>query len=866
MMVTKRKQTAAATQIHLLDVGHDQYGDSVLCQIGGLSVLIDGGHRADYLGSTGHPSIPFQLNQCLTADGNGAVTVDLLVVSHAHDDHIGCLPEMVSSGRLKARSALMIDPALAFDSSKVKEGKLDAIDGLIAMLREEPRDDVVDSVSYAAAAADVAGLPQRYATMIAQLKKGGTKVSLQGKDSLADLEKDFASIGLRVLGPSQEQLEACRDAILGFHVQAKSDFAALASSDAGAFSVYEKFRDRFSDDIDAFKGPGPALNLQSSAIVLDDGNFRYLFTGDSQLEKPGIPGDAVKSGVADLLAQIAKFAPYAFVKLGHHCSDNAFGEKVLSAIGEDSVNFGICTGDGSRHHPNPNSLALLKANKARLTWVRTDRNGLSTFTFASSKPTVQVARHAINDLSPPQGADDPVAESATPGTGGGGVVVPQAPKPPAPSPMPIAATVVPVPTTVAPALIEIRIPYLPELGAKISMTLEIVPGRAATIQGDANNLLPAPLADTNVKIDLAGGRKLPPLLFVTNQEALSRNVGSGFVQHAMSTLRQQGHQVLLLPDSGSDVDRYTAGTLAKLKQTQVQGVVLLGGYDVIPAQRRDALPPSVRARVGASSDPDNFTVWSDAVYGDVDGDGLGELPVSRIPDGRSARLVAACLSAAQPATQQKRSNGVRNAARDFAHEIYTKHFQRGPLEITKSAPDDPSQRPYPLDGLHVYLMLHGDYTIASTFWGEDLSRNVLVPAVELNQVNVPAGSIIFSGACWGALTVRERAIDWRQGQPLTPRTADDSLALAFLDRGSMAYVGCTGVHYSPTTKPYGYYGGPLHDAFWGEVRSSGLAPAQALFNARKTYLGAIPHESQEVTDEAIERKLYEQFTCLGLGW
>jgi len=57
----------------------------------------------------------------------------------------------------------------------------------------------------------------------------------------------------------------------------------------------------------------------------------------------------------------------------------------------------------------------------------------------------------------------------------------------------------------------------------------------------------------------------------------------------------------------------------------------------------------------------------------------------------------------------------------------------------------------------------------------------------------------------------------------------------------------------------------FHAAFWDEIRQ-GRPPALALFNARRNYLVDIPHGQSAMWNLAVERKLYKQFTCLGLGW
>jgi len=66
-------------QIHFLDMGNEKYGDSVLCQMGARTILIDGGHLSDLKGSGGTDSIPKQLGDLL---GGTPCRVNLLVVTH----------------------------------------------------------------------------------------------------------------------------------------------------------------------------------------------------------------------------------------------------------------------------------------------------------------------------------------------------------------------------------------------------------------------------------------------------------------------------------------------------------------------------------------------------------------------------------------------------------------------------------------------------------------------------------------------------------------------------------------------------------------------------------------------------------------
>ena len=106
------------------------------------------------------------------------------------------------------------------------------------------------------------------------------------------------------------------------------------------------------------------------------------------------------------------------------------------------------------------------------------------------------------------------------------------------------------------------------------------------------------------------------------------------------------------------------------------------------------------------------------------------------------------------------------------------------------------------------------------------------------------------------------------GSPVAARTSENSIALKFLESGVLAFIGCTGTHYSPTEPPYDYFGGPIHSLFWDQFMNKQKfeSPAKALFEAKKVIVLGIPHAKTGPLAEAIERKIVRQYTCLGLGW
>jgi hypothetical protein len=269
----------------------------------------------------------------------------------------------------------------------------------------------------------------------------------------------------------------------------------------------------------------------------------------------------------------------------------------------------------------------------------------------------------------------------------------------------------------------------------------------------------------------------------------------------------------------------------------------------------------LQPRVSRTGDADNFIVWSDDIYGDADGDLLPELPVSRIPDGNRAELVFAALQAGGNTLSNKRI-GVRNVARPFAAEIYRN--LPGSKQMLISQPTTfNSTPPYSLAADRVYIMLHGDYTDSSRFWGEETEGNQ--EAINIGNLPAKSGPVVFTGCCWGALTVNTPAGRIVNGRTFGQKSPDDSLAMSFLKRGATAFIGCTGSHYSPLQEPYNFFGGPMHEAFWTNY-STNRSPAHALFNAKLEYLRGMPHGQTSPNSQAIEYKILRQYTCLGLGW
>jgi len=828
-------------RIHLLDVGTEKYGDCIVCELGDRRILIDGAHAGDYKDRGERPSIPSQLQELF---GHAEpFKFDLLVVTHCHADHIGCLPTLVSQGTIEVESALVADEALGFGRSEdFQPHRPDALtlaDKLAAALREEdyshlPDDELEQMLE------DIASLESRYRDMLATLKRNGTTIiRYDGRGGHKALETQFREFGFKVLGPTTEHLEVCSEAIAKFNDRASSDVARMA--DAALVTAYRSILGQAdAAGAEDRPGKGAALNDQSIVVKLSAGSATALLAGDMQFAKPEISGIAA---MMTLLRQTVKSAgPYRFIKLTHHSSYNGFDDSLLNEWSPTN-HYAHTGGLNDADHPDPGVLQLLDENSSRLQWARTDRNGQITVTFPPGGPSLEISFGKLNDPTPNPDTIEPVTSSALQVT---------------PRSVPTVTTVrtsggVTELTAIARVTSDVtRLTVTFDLSRSGSAPPDLPKKRPAI----ARSRLPSS-AEMTSNLRFASGRKLPKLLFVTYRARLENNIGIAETAAALQLIRSGNQEVYEVQTPASPWPEIRA----QLTKNDYAGIVVLGGYDVLPAQRLDVIPPNLRAQLNSSSDSDQFLVWNDEGYGDKDGDMLPEIPVSRIPDAKTPRLVMAALTA-NASPPGKGRYGVRNDARPFATGPY--NLLPGAAQLLVSQPTAPAAiGPQNATGDVVYFMLHGSDSDATRFWGEDGSG--AVEAVNLTNVPNMLSGIVFAGCCWGALTVDRRASIALSGQPLGTRTPGQSMALSYLHAGALAFVGCTGTHYSPTVSPYNYFGRPMHLAFFKRV-IAGSAPAQALFDAKVEYATGMPHGQSSNVGRAIEFKIWKEFTCLGLGW
>ena len=247
-------------------------------------------------------------------------------------------------------------------------------------------------------------LETRYRTMLAQLRDEGTRVVLHGTDAAAEAEllAAFASVGLEVLRPSLEQLQECFRLLTEGQTDAINTFDLRSDLDLdSAASVANAYRNLVVGVTDAVPRNRGAINLQSLVTCFTYRGKRFIFAGDMQFADPQVESDMLVEGVAEMRRNIRQRAPYAFVKLSHHGSDNAFSATTMPDYGESTL-FGVCCGNAPGHHPHPVVLKLLDKKRNIIDWVRTDQNGLVSITFDAGEPTIELTRGRKDDATPPK--------------------------------------------------------------------------------------------------------------------------------------------------------------------------------------------------------------------------------------------------------------------------------------------------------------------------------------------------------------------------------------------------------------------------------------------------------------------------------
>ncbi len=712
------------------------------------------------------------------------------------------------------------------------------------MLREEGADSLAPE-AIDAAIADAASLRQRYHDMIDTLGQQGTVIACDGTENHAAIEKEFKGIGLKVIGPTQNHLKVCAQLLAQIGRDAVDALKAVVGQDATSSTrdlverVVAQQDENFLLDM---AGAGAALNNQSIVFTLSFGGRKILLGGDMQFAEAEISD--LETEMTTLRKKVKAAGPFDVIKSSHHTSYNGWDDTVADEQLIKTRQAWLIHSGGLNDPKHPDSGALSKIKKLRqtrakpLTFLRTDRNGQIHVNVTSSGAVTVTRQKGKENVFTANADVVETPEVASSETTSGAVVTAE---------------------TRGDVEVTARIPYA-QTRVTITVAVDPATGRATpevVTSGEPASGETTTGADPQVRFALPRDRQLPKLLFITDVAALGKKIGTSYAQSAVKAIRDAGQKIVDTPLAGRSARQIA--TANRTRMADVEGVVLLGDVDVVPSQRLDVLSPDLRNQLDdPEGDPDNFIVWNDEVYGCIDGDDIPELPVSRIPDGHSASILAAGLAASAPATTSR--FGIRNVKRPFADKVFVAVT---PTKLRISQPTRMTDvRPAEAASDLVYFMLHGDDTDTRRFWGETSTGTL--EAFSINQVPARFKGVVFAGCCWGALTATKKASDVTDGEVVTGRTPLESVAVRFVAAGAQAFIGCTGVHYSPPGNVVTSAGAPMHVAFFSRLKS-GEAPARALYNAKRDCIAKLkaPPSAEE---RAIDLKVIRQFTCLGLGW
>jgi hypothetical protein len=844
------EQDAGANGVYsFLDVGRQKYGECTVVRFGDASVIIDGSHEGDFKGQEGYDSIPEQLRQVFRRAPPYDVT--LMVVTHCHADHVGCLPKLVSEEIIRPRFALLTDRKLGFGRTQDDADAADLADdrtrALAAALREEDASDLADDALQTFIDA-VATVESKYAAMVADLRARQVEViEYRGQPLPQALVDLMRPAHMALLGPSRDQLVLAAEQIAGTNRDA-ADAVKQALGEDATLSNAELYRrlsnlDRF-DDVSNPRGSG--MNCQSITLAFGPPGARVLLAGDMQFADPNVAG--ADGEVAVLRARVRDAGPYRVFKATHHTAHNGQDVDVLGELGNPPI-IVHSGGLNDPTHPDPGTLEMLKRRSRSITFARTDRNGLITVRpHLGGERAVTASRGRLNNFT--SNAEDPlVSELSATQTSQREAATSKQPQ------------VIIVNLPEGPVDIRVGGVDIVVSGTHVTASKSAAPDPAAAAA-------PAPTPrrhhPTPSSIRLGAGRQLPPLLFVTNSERLEENIGAREAAVALDAIRAAGHRLCDLAAAPGDPGHTVRALLRS--EPNVAGVVIAGGYDVVGAPVVDVLTPQLREALGvnAERDQDHFIVWSDEPFGDIDGDHIAERPVSRVPDARDAALFLTALEA--KGVRPSRRFGIRNIVRPFAETVWKSVAGEEPLEVSETFLSSAVQPEHTASSCH-YFMLHGTDTDSTLFTGEREDGSGSTLAFAIDRVPATFNGIVFSGCCWGALTVSNKAVDAAGTRSPAPRVAERSIALAYLKAGANAFIGCTGAHYSgPDPDPEDNYAVSLHEAFWQLLPRLGHAASPALFGARMHYGKLLAEHRREPLDVARRLKNRTQFTCLGLGW
>ena len=254
----------------------------------------------------------------------------------------------------------------------------------------------------------------------------------------------------------------------------------------------------------------------------------------------------------------------------------------------------------------------------------------------------------------------------------------------------------------------------------------------------------------------------------------------------------------------------------KFSTSKYSCILFLGGQDVIPMAE---LPnPMVPLRDKSGNPIDDDTMYTDDVYGDFDGDTIPDVPVARLPDGKSFATMEGQLRGTKtpPTGAMELYNEPWTGAKAIGLQINAGRIDSVPP--TENAKLDANLKYY-------YFIIHGSKD--KGVWSGD-GKNPLgwhVPVDGLLAKDAVARGIVISSACYGGYMINE--------------TSAHDIGLHFLESGARAYISATGINYAffpgwDAQACLGTTSGRMASLIFGNCEL-GQDPLLAYFNAKREF-------------------------------
>lgn len=343
--------------------------------------------------------------------------------------------------------------------------------------------------------------------------------------------------------------------------------------------------------------------------------------------------------------------------------------------------------------------------------------------------------------------------------------------------------------------------------------VEVCPDRTATYVLTTSDALGA-RTEHRVTVSVGSPEVMPPYLVLTHRERLNDHLLSPAADPAATWSvveglldARYGADAYTVLDYGDFSDTDDAADLTNLmahrdhmmelieETGRPAYIIIIGGPDVVPFG--EFANPCLSA-------DDTDVVYGDTWYGDLDADPLHhpEVPVARVPDGRSLDLIRAVFAA----TERSAPSGTYPAytqghpQRPYVEEVtwnLLEYDQPGIDQLLErlpvmSDPTSPQRDASIVDATWTYFILHGSDKDTSKWWGEAEPGKPASssPLVAFEVATARSRGLVVSEACYGAWIMDDQ-------------TPANSIALAFLRNGAFAFIGSTTMTYSdwPPVEP-----------------------------------------------------------------